>query len=231
MKNTPFDPNLTRAEGRWGIRYLLFELVFLAPLLKILLDFLFPEATTVHLNFLYFLVNFIVVLCLFRSFLLISFKKTLKDIPRCLATALGGFVVYEAMSIGLGMLIRWAFSEFFNVNDAALNLATRSNFLLMSIGTVILVPIVEETLHRGLVFGLFRSQNRWLGYIISVLLFCSIHVSGYIGLFDPLHLLICFIQYIPAGVVLAWTYEFTGSIFVPTAIHMAVNAIALLSMR
>jgi membrane protease YdiL (CAAX protease family) len=99
----------------------------------------------------------------------------------------------------------------------------------MVIGTVVLVPIVEETLYRGLIFGLL--PKRILRYAVSVGAFCAIHVMGYIGYYEPLHLLLCFMQYIPAGLVLAYAYERSGSIFAPILIHMAINGIAMLFMR
>ena len=106
-----------------------------------------------------------------------------------------------------------------------------TNRLLMLIGTVILVPPVEECLFRGLIFGLFHRRSRLAAYAVSSLLFCAIHVIGYIGYYEPLHLLLCFVQYLPAGLALGWAYEFSGSIYAPTLIHMAVNAIGILSMR
>lgn len=222
--------SLTASEARWGIRYLLFELVFLGSILEAVLGFIFPDATGVHLNFAYFFVNFLAVFGIFRQYLLESLHHTAKHLRPFLLAALAGFAVYELLSSLLSMGVSLLFPQFFNVNDASIAYSTRQNGALMAVGTVILVPIVEETLHRGLVFGLFRQRSRWMGYLVSTLLFCTIHVMNYVGSYEPLHLLLCFIQYIPAGLVLAWAYEFSGSIYAPTLIHMAVNAIGTLSM-
>ena len=93
------------------------------------------------------------------------------------------------------------------------------------------MPLTEETLFRGLIFGALQQKNRTIAYLLSVVFFAFVHVMGYFGVTSGAVLMISFVQYIPAGIVLALAYEFSGSILAPTLIHMAVNAIAILSMR
>ena len=54
---------------------------------------------------------------------------------------------------------------------------------------------------------------------------------GYLSAYPVHHLLLAFLQYLPAGLVLAWAYRKSGSIFSPILIHAAVNTLALLSLR
>ena len=105
------------------------------------------------------------------------------------------------------------------------------NYAVLVVGTAILVPTAEELLHRGLVFGSLYSRNPYIAYIFSATLFSSIHILGYIMVYPIHHLLLAFLQYLPAGLVLAWAYHKSGSIFSPILIHAAVNALALLSLR
>jgi membrane protease YdiL (CAAX protease family) len=56
-------------------------------------------------------------------------------------------------------------------------------------------------------------------------------VLGYIGSADLLTLALCFLQYIPAGLCLAWAYDASGSIFAPVLIHTVINALGILSLR
>ena len=44
-------------------------------------------------------------------------------------------------------------------------------------------------------------------------------------------LLLCFCQYIPAGICLGWAYAKSGTIWCPVLIHMTVNQIGMLFMR
>lgn len=231
MRNYKLPIFMTPSESVWGVRYLLFQYFFLPSLLALALRFLWPAAADVHLDFLYFSVNFIAVIWIFHRFLWNSIRYTMKHLYNCLITAVSGFLIYQVLIYSISLTIILLYPGFFNINDASIAVTAQDNFLLMAAGTVILVPIVEETLYRGIVFGLLRRRSRILAYGISTLIFCGIHVAGYWGSYEPLHLLICFVQYIPAGLVLGWAYERSGSIYVPTLIHMAVNAIGILSAR
>ena len=222
---------LIRREFIWGLRYLLFQLVFLGPLLTIVLTLIFPQVQGIHLDTAYFLVNFSAVAGIFHRFLWLSLKHGITSWPKLLLIALLGFGSYWLLSTGLDAIIHLAWPEFQNINDAGIAQDSRAQFWLTAFGTVLLVPLAEETLFRGLIFGALRNKNRIIAYAVSVLLFAFVHVMGYVGI-APLHtLLLCILQYIPAGIVLAFAYEYSGSILTPILIHTAVNAVAILSMR
>jgi membrane protease YdiL (CAAX protease family) len=222
---------LLRREITWGLRYLLFQLVFLGALLSQALALLGLNGNSALLDATYFGANLAAVVWIFRSYLWQSLKHGISHWSKLLLAAVIGFAVYYAMIRGLDDLILWLKPEFFNVNDADIAANSRSSFLITAVGTVVLVPLAEETLYRGLIFGGLHQRNRLLAYVLSTLLFSFIHVMGYIGAYPPLQLLLCFAQYIPAGLTLAWSYEFSGSILAPVLIHTAVNAIAIYSMR
>jgi membrane protease YdiL (CAAX protease family) len=106
----------------------------------------------------------------------------------------------------------------------------QENATLMNIGTVLLVPIAEELLYRGLVFRSIHSKSRVWAYVISILVFAALHVVGYIGMYEPMHLFVCLLQYLPAGFCLAWAYERADTIWAPILIHVSVNQMAMMSM-
>ena len=66
---------------------------------------------------------------------------------------------------------------------------------------------------------------------MSSLVFASIHVIGYIGLFDWQTLCLCLAQYLPAGIALAWAYEKADTIVAPILMHITINQIGMLAMR
>lgn len=222
---------LLRREISWGTRYLLFQLVFLGPLLSTALKLVFPQVRSIHIDTAYFVVNFAAVVGIFHHYLGRSLKHGISHFVKLLLAAGLGFVVYNILTLGLDTLIYWRHPEFQNINDAGIAQYTREQFWLTAFGTVILVPTAEETLFRGLIFGGLRQKNRALAYAVSILFFAFIHVMGYFGAAPLSLLLLCLIQYIPAGLVLAFAYEYSGSILAPILIHTAVNAIAILSMR
>ncbi len=222
---------LSRTESTWGIRYLLFQLAFLPSLVATVLDFALPGWSMPVFDIVCWGINFCVVCGIFHGFILDSSEYALQNLKKILVAAVVGFCVYWVLTLVLNVLLNRLFPQFYNVNDASIALLVGQDFPLMFVGTVLLVPFTEEMFYRGLTFGLLYRRSRWLAYGVSVCLFCCIHVMGYVGRYEPLHLLVCFLQYIPAGLVLAGAYEYSGSIFAPTLIHMAVNAIAILSMR
>lgn len=222
---------LLRREITWGIRYLLFQLVFLGSLLSTALSLIFPHVRSIHIDTAYFVVNFAAVVVIFHHYLGLSLKHGISHLGRLLLSVGLGFSVYYLMTTGLDALILWLNPEFQNINDASITQYTQEQFWLTFFGTVILVPTAEETLFRGLIFGALRQKSQVLAYVLSILIFAFIHIMGYFGTAPTSVLLLCLMQYIPAGLVLASAYEYSGSILAPILIHTAVNTIAILSMR
>ena len=90
-----------------------------------------------------------------------------------------------------------------------------------------LVPLAEECFFRGLLFRNLYSWSPVAAYLISMAAFSAIHVVGYIGTASPLHLLVSFLQYLPAGYCLAWCYHQTGTIITPIIMHTLTNAMSV----
>lgn len=211
----------------FGWRYLAFQILILPYLLALL-----PlQMTSAQLNFLFFGVNFLCIVIFFRQFLLESLRSAVDNLPRILLTAVIGFFVYYWGTMLLTILIVWLQPGFTNMNDQFITAMSQDSYVLMAIGTVILVPLTEECLNRGSVFANLYGRSRITAYVVSTALFSLIHINGYIGVYPPLTLLLCFLQYVPAGICLAAAYEVSGSIFAPILIHTAVNAIGMLALR
>ena len=102
---------------------------------------------------------------------------------------------------------------------------------MMAFTTVFLVPITEETLYRGLFFQGFQRKNRAFAYCLSTFVFAAIHIVSYIGRYDFMTLFLCFIQYLPAGITLAWAYEKADTIVAPILMHITINQIGTSVMR
>ena len=93
------------------------------------------------------------------------------------------------------------------------------------------MPVAEECLFRGIVFRGIYDRSHILAWIVSAGLFALVHVIGYFGSAAPLTLLLCFLQYIPAGICLAASYRLSGSILSPILIHAAVNFVGMMILR
>ncbi len=229
MKFPIILPN--RKETAWGWRYLAFEIVFLGYFLSIAIRFFRLPWGNAELNLSYFFLNFVVVLVIFRQYLRTSLMAAAKRIPVILITAVAGFFVYNLLSTAVNIAIIFIEPEFYNVNNENLSGISQKYYGLTAFSTVVLVPITEELLHRGAIFGGLYRKNRIAAYAVSTLLFAFVHITAYIGYFSPKALLICYLQYIPAGLCLAASYDFTGCIVTPILIHTAINAVGILAMR
>lgn len=204
--------------------YFLFQQLLLAPILVLLplpLD-------SVRLQFLYFAVNFLFALLICRKYL----WKSLKSLSGKLFSAVvSGLMVYHLSSTALGILIQWYMPGFFNVNDSSIGILAASDFWLTAVSVVLLVPVAEEIIYRGLVFGSLYRRSKWVAYLVSTLIFSAVHVLGYIGQYSPVQLLLCLLQYIPASLCLSWAYAYTGNLFAPVCIHTIINAIGIAATR
>ena len=214
-----------------GLIYLFADLFILPTLLvtgNSLLPTPLPEALV---NSIYFALNFISVVLICNRFLWQSVRLALGKPWVVIKHVLWGFALYELSTYLVNLGIVFIMPDFANVNDQAIFAMSKDFFTLTAIGLVLLVPLVEETLYRGIVFRWLYDRSALLGYLLSTIVFASIHVISYLGAFSPQVLLLCFLQYIPAGLCLAWTYVKADNIFAPILVHMVINLIGVLTMR
>ncbi len=140
-----------------------------------------------------------------------SFDRALWWLPLAtVSVMIVGMIAYGLALIGLGVeQPDQGFDAFFE---------TRALLPLTGLAFVIIAPISEETFFRGFVFaGLIRPFGLPAAVAASGLLFGALHVSS----LNTLALLVP-IGFI--GVLLAWLYHRTGSIWPSIFTHMLFNA-------
>lgn len=223
--------SLTRKQINFGVIYLFIQLLVLPQLLSWGNRLMSNPLSLAQVNFLFFAVNFLVITVVFRRFLWENFKILLESPWHVLRFAFLGLLLYWIASFLIGFLIIGIAPDFVNANDQSIAQMHQENYLLISVGTVLLVPVAEEMLFRGIVFGSVYQKKPVLAYILSTVLFSVIHLLGYIGTYTPVQFLLGFLQYVPAGLCLAWSYAEADSIWAPILIHIAVNQIGTSSMR
>ena len=222
---------LTPNESLIGLIYYLLQLLVI-PGLAVGVSFLLGNTISESvLNVICFAINFIAVLIIFRKFLLANWQPVRIQPWNVLRCAGIGFLMYLAGNFLFSWLSTAIDPEFANLNDAAIAQMVESNYGLMTIGTVILVPIAEECFYRGLIFRGIYDRSPLLAYSLSMVIFSLAHVLGYVAMADFGTLVLCFLQYLPAGFALAWAYRRSGPIFASILIHMSVNQIGMLLMR
>ena len=97
---------------------------------------------------------------------------------------------------------------------------------------VVLMPLIEETLFRGLLFGTLRRESRALAYAVTVLVYALSCVWRY--MFQPagvdLRYLLLAAEYLPMSLALCWCYDNGGSIWSAVGLHMVLNAAQLITI-
>ena len=229
-KKKKFAPlTLTEQEGLLGGLYLAAEMTLVPSLITILGHQFggFSEGTA---NYLFYWINAVCCGFVFRQLLLESLVRAGQRFGRFLLTVLAGFLILLSANQLMTGLAQMLIPDFINANNASVAQLVRENPVSMTLGLVLLVPLAEECLFRGLLFVGLADKSRYGAYALSVLAFCAIHVVGYLGTVEPLTLVICFVQYIPSGLVLAWSCEQSGSMIAPILIHAAINAGSILTL-
>ncbi len=224
-------PVMSKKEQAIGSVYFVFQLLFLPVLLSGIYLLLGIPKDHISVNFLYFFINFMSVCVIFRNFFVKSLILAKDKWLKILLTAAAGFAFYWLCGAGIFWIFQRFFPDFTNLNDGSIAAMSEGNFLLTMLGTVFLVPLAEEMLHRGLIFGNLYRRSPLAAYLLSTMFFSAIHVVSYVGSYSPKHLLLAFIQYLPAGLILADAYRRSHSILTPIVIHTAINTMGVFALR
>ena len=227
IKNRASSPCPSGQETVAGLFYLAFQLLLLPSALYWVNDHMATPVAESELNFLYYMINFLAVLLIFHDFLGRSLSQLFHHPIDAIQAAILGFVAYYVCYYVIDWLVSLLVPGYTNYNDEAIAALSRGNYFLTFIGTVVLVPIAEECFFRGLIFRNLYKKSHWAAYAVSIIAFACIHILGYIGKYSAVELAIAVVQYIPAGLWLAWSYIKGETIFVPILIHAAVNYITI----
>ena len=221
----PWRPQLTRTEtARGWVFFALYLLVFpwAMGLVQRAFQGLLPVAQS---SVAYYLLSAALVFLVFWSFLRHGFSLLLDWLPENLfafATGLAAAGVLHLLAARIPLPVE-------NPNS----LSYPEQFALAPFSTVVilvvLMPVVEETLFRGLLFGATRRYSRALAYALSTLGFAVYCVWQFVfayGQVDVRYLLLA-VRYLPMSLALTWCYDNGGSIWTPIALHAVINAFAL----
>lgn len=133
---------------------------------------------------------------------------------------IGWTVVLIIGSIFLSYIMEWLFDIGTNnskTNSIQIRLTTL-NIIIAFVSAAIISPIYEEIFYRGFLYRWFRSKYGLLaGMLISSFIFMIVHIPTFNSL--PYTFL--------SGLVFAWTYEKTKSIYPSIIIHGTFNGLAV----
>lgn len=232
MKKTAFLHPMRKYESIFGWFYLVMHMFLISVGISFLYyGVLLPngiELTDAQLNALYYGVGFVLILLIMFRFLKASFHDLCSNKLNSFSGITTGYVINYVLGIVVNLVVMLFLSDnMTNPNNAAVTDQIKINQNVMTAVSVLLAPIVEEVLFRGVAFGTIRKKNRLLAYIVSVFLFAVYHLLGYIIADFSFENLLYLIQYLPAGIALAYCYERSRNIWGPIFLHMLINFIAV----
>ena len=92
---------------------------------------------------------------------------------------------------------------------------------------LLLIPVVEETVYRGLICGSLRAYSRPLALGVSTVVYAFAQVWRYaLDFSDPRYLLLV-VLYLPMSAALTWCYDRGGSVWACMVLHGGLNGMIL----
>lgn len=129
------------------------------------------------------------------------------------ATYVAKLVGGIALFIEYGLEGNTANQEFLNSLDMPL--------IVYALLAVLVAPVIEELVMRGLLMGRVFGQQSWFGLVVSSILFGLLHGPTDIG---------SWLMYGGMGLVFGYVYRRTGKFEYPLAIHALNNLLAVIFM-
>lgn len=119
-----------------------------------------------------------------------------------------------------------------NANQSILIDMTKQSPVLLFLTTVVLAPFFEEIVYRYSLFGLIHKKNRYLAYVVSLIVFGLIHFD--FGAFSDWNALKVELLNLPAylisGGLLCYAYDKNDSLISSITAHATNNLVAFIQI-
>jgi uncharacterized protein len=231
-KTSPMS--LTSGEKSAGlVFFILYLIVFpflvgqIYSALETLLDTLISDALG---SAIYYYLLFAATVVIFHTLLAKSSRELVRNLDRVVKVCAVALIAFYGLNELVYRLFSLAFGDMTNLNNVSIASQVQASPHVMILIIVFLCPVIEETLFRGLVFGGLHEHSRFIAYAASCLLFALLHVWQYALLGHDVSYFLLTIQYLVPGLVFAWAYERTGTLWTPIIAHICVNALSIFFM-
>lgn len=231
QKSTAF---MTYGEQIAGVIFFVIYLLVLpfvtTPLFDLTQRLLGVSVSAAVRSALYYYILFAVTVVIFHGYLARTTRRLLDDPGLAVRTLAAGLVGLYGLNELFYRLTNLVFTNHVNLNDSVISARLEGAPHTTLLIVIFLAPFVEETLFRGLVFGNLRGKSRVLAYAVSCALFALLHVWQFVvGGRDVTYFLLM-LQYLVPGVVLAWVYDHSGTLWTSIGLHALVNALSTWAM-
>lgn len=181
-------------------------------------------------NVLYYYILFAVTVIIFHGFLARTSRHLLDNLSLACKTAAVGLVGLYGLNELVFRLTNLVFTNHTNLNDNTISAQIDDAPHMTLLIVIFLAPFVEEVLFRGLVFGNLKAKSRAMAYAVSCLLFALLHVWQFAVVKQDITYFLLMLQYLVPGLVLAWAYDHSGTLWASIALHAAANALSTWAM-
>lgn len=171
-----------------------------------------------------------VTVIIFHGFLARTSQRLLDHLSDTVKTVLIGLVALYGLNELAYRLTHAVAGGRTNLNDMTISAQTGGAPHMTLVIVIFLAPFVEETLFRGLVFGNLKGRSRAGAYLASCLLFALMHVWQFAVVSRDITYFLLMMQYLVPGLVLAWAYEHSGTLWAAVGLHAAANALSMWMM-
>ena len=186
------------------------------------------SASTEHM--IYYYVLFAVAVIIFHRFLGRTSRHLVDNLTGALKTMAVGLVALYGLNELVYRLLNLILGSHTNLNDYAISAQIQDAPRVTTLIVVLLAPFVEEVLFRSLVFGNLKHGSRVTAYIVSCLLFALLHVWQFAVVRQDITYFLVMLQYLVPGVILAWAYEHSGTLWTSIGVHVVANALSVWAM-
>ena len=198
------------------------------PLFRLAGELLGVTISEAMQNTLTYYLLFAVSVIVFHGFLARTSRRLAENVGGAVKTL--GLVGLYGLNELVFRLSNLVIANRLNLNDTSISAqiddAPHTTLLIV----ILLAPFVEEVLFRGLVFGNLRRRSRLTGYAVSCALFALLHVWQFALVNQDITYFLLMVQYLVPGIVLAWCYEHSGTLWTSIALHAAANALSVWTM-
>jgi hypothetical protein len=198
-----------------------------SPMFRLLGTLLGTTISSNLQDILYYYVLFAVTLIIFHGFLIRTTRSLADNLGGACQTLVMGLIALYGLNELVYRLSNLIVPNRTNLNDITISAQIDDAPHVTLLIVVFLAPFVEEVLFRGLVFGNLRLKSRTVAYVVSCALFALLHVWQFALVNHDITYFLVMIQYLVPGLVLAWVYDRTGTLWTSVALHAAANALSV----
>ncbi len=178
-------------------------------------------------NVIYYYVLFAVTIIIFHGFLGRTSRQFADNLGGACKTLVIGLIGLYGLNELVYRLTNLIFTNRTNLNDTTISAQIDDAPHMTLLIVIFLAPFVEEVLFRGLVFGNLKNKSRAVAYLVSCLLFALLHVWQFAVVNQDITYFLLMIQYLVPGLMLAWAYEHSGTLWTAIGLHAVANALSV----